>query len=307
MSAPRATTAVPGAPGNRLLPFGLLLDHAMGWTRRHLRSVVLPLGTALAVVNGLMALVQAKTMSGVLDPATPASPATAAAGCLLPLLMLVVFAVTGLLYAAITVAAVDAVAGRGASAKRALLFVVSPGPLGTLLLTGFFTGAAYMCCILPVLYVAPLLSMTVPAMVEENLRGMDAVTRSARLTHHNPRRRFLSNPLVKAFVLFAVSFLLSLLLSIATTLPFQIAQQWVMFREAGAGSTSMAWVFWLQVPASVLGAYVTAAVWLYVGFGLTLLFFDTRRRKEGLDLEEAIAALERERTGSGGDLGGAPA
>lgn len=298
------------AADHRLLPFGLLLDRAMAWTRGHLRSVVLPLGTPVAVLNGLLAATQAGTMTS-LGGATEAASATAvAAGCLLPLLMLAVVAATGLVYAAVTAAAVDAVAGRGASAKRSLLFVLSPGPLGTLLLTAVFTGASYLCCIVPVLYVGPLLSLTVPAMVEEDLRGMDAVVRSAHLTRYNPRGRFLSNPLTKAFVLFAVAFLLSMLLSIATTLPFQVAQQWVLFRDAGtagAPAASLAWVLWLQVPASLLGSYVSTAVWLYASFGLALLFVDTRRRKEGLDLEEAIAALERERSVSGAGPEGAPA
>lgn len=310
MSEPLAAS---GARGTRLLPFGVLLDRAMGWTRGHLRSVVLPLGTPLAALNGLLAAVQATSFQSLVSGGPDGSAVGIAAGCLTPLLAFLVLVVTWFLYSAITVAAVDATAGRPVSAQRSLRFVVDPPRLGTLILTGILTGVSYLCCIVPVLYVGPLLSLTIPAMVEEDLLGTDALGRSARLTRYNPRGRFLSNPLTKAFVLFVVAFLLSILLSLATSMPFQLAQQWMMFRDAGAaGEASLppVWIFWLQVPATVASSYISAAVWLYASFGLALLFFDTRRRKEGLDLEEAMAALERERAGRlSGDAGpaGAPA
>jgi hypothetical protein len=308
VSEPLTPAATAGARGHQLLPFGLLLDQAMGWTRRHLKSVVLPLGLPLAGLNAITATTQAGMLEGLVDPVGTSAFVTT--GCLMPLVVLVSFAGTLVVYSAITTAAVDAVAGRTVSAKRSFLFVVTPGVLGTLVLTAVFTGASYMCCLLPVLYVAPLLSLTIPAMVEEDLRWMDAIGRSARLTRYNPRRRFLANPLTKAFVLFAVAFLLSLLLSIATSMPFQIAQQWMMLRNAGAAGAEAlppTWVFWLQVPASVVSSFISASVCLYASFGLALLFFDTRRRKEGLDLEAAISALDRERTERGGGPAGAPA
>jgi len=308
MSPPPAPAAGPAREDHRLLPFGLLLDRAMAWTRRHLVSVVLPLGIPVAVLNALMAAVQAGMMSSVLDPGGTPEAATAAMGCVLPLMLLVVLAGSAVFYSAITVSAVDAVAGREVSAKGSLRLVLELPVLGTLFLLGLFTGVSYLCCLLPVLYVGPLLALTIPAMVEENLRGMDAIQRSARLTRYNPRGRFLANPLTKAFVLFAVSFLLSLLLSIATSMPFQIAQQWMMFREVGGGAAAPpSWIFWLQVPASALSSLVSSAVWLYASFGLALLFHDTRRRKEGLDLEAAISRLERERGAPGnGRPAGAP-
>ncbi len=51
-------------------------------------------------------------------------------------------------------------------------------------------------------------------------------------------------------------------------------------------------LLWLQVPGAVLGSLAEVAVTLYLSFGLTLLYFDLRRRKEGDDLEAAVAALE---------------
>lgn len=288
------------ARSTRLLPFGMLLDEAMGWTRRHLRSLVLPYGTVLAVINALLATAQAGWMQSLYGIESGGEPdvLTALGGCLVPLLTLGLLAVTWLLYSAMCAAATDAVAGREASASGALRFVLALPRLGTLVLTGLLTGVSYMCCLVPILYVGPMLSLAVPAMAEEGVVGSTAISRTVQLTHHNPGKRFVSNPLVKALVLFVVATLISLLLSLATSMPFQIAQQWMTFREAGAVEGSglpPLWVFWIQVPAAVISAYISTAAWLYASFGLALLYFDTRKRKEGVDIEEAMTALERAR------------
>ena len=57
-------------------------------------SVVLPLGVPVAVLNALMATVQAGMMSSVLDPGGTPEAATAAMGCVLPLMLLVDLAAT---------------------------------------------------------------------------------------------------------------------------------------------------------------------------------------------------------------------
>lgn len=298
--------ALPDARTTRLLPFGVLLDQAMAWTRRYLKAFVLPYGTVLAVLNALVAVVQAGWMQSLSGMATgPAgegeaepSALLALGGCVVPLLAVGVVAVTWFLYSAMCAAATDAVAGRETSASKAARFVLALPRLGTLLLAGLLTGLSYLCCLVPILYVGPMLSLLVPAMTEEGLVGGAAISRSVQLTHHNPRKRFLSNPLVKAFVLFIVTLLISVLLSLATSLPIQIAQQWMTFREAGAvEGTGLppVWVFWIQVPAAVVSAYLSTAAWLYGSFGLALLYFDTRKRREGMDLEEAMAELDHQR------------
>lgn len=288
------------ARSTRLLPFGMLLDEAMDWTRRHLRSFVLPYGTVLAVLNALLAAAQAGWMQSLYgaESGGEVDVLSAFGGCLVPLLTLAVLAMTWFLFSAMCAAATDAVAGRATSASAALRFVLALPRFGTLLLTGLLTGVSYMCCIVPILYVGPMLSLTVPAMVEEGVVGSAAISRTVQLTHHNPGKRFVSNPLVKALVLFVVASLISVLLSLATSMPFQIAQQWMTLREAGAvGGSGMPplWVFWIQVPAAILSAYVSTAAWLYAAFGLALLYFETRKRKEGIDIEEAMTALERAR------------
>lgn len=295
------STAPAGARTTRLLPFGMLLDQAMAWTRRHLRTLVLPFGTALALLNGLLAAVQAgwlHSMAGAGDEAG----LVLLGGCLLPLLAFAVLFATWFVFAALCAAATDAVAGREPSAAGTVRRLLAPPRLGTVFLTGLLTGLSYLCCLLPLLYVGPLLALAVPAMTEEGVVGGRALERTVRLTRHNPGRRFLANPLVKAFVLFVVAVLISILLSLATSLPFQIVQQWMTFREAGAiDGTGLppVWVFWIQVPAAVISAYISTAAWLYAAFGLALLYFDTRKRKEGMDIEEAMLAIERARLAEG--------
>lgn len=297
-----------GAPTTRLMPFGVLLDEAMVRTRRYLRRIVLPYGTALAVLNALLAAAQAGWMETILgaDEGNGIDPLGFTSGCAMWILSLVIVGVSWYLYAAMCRAATDAVAGREVSAAASIRWVLAPARFATLFLAGLLTVVAYMCCIVPILYVGPMLALMVPAMAEEGVIGGAAISRSVSLTHHNPKRRFVSNPLVKALVLFVVTVLISVLLSMLITLPVQIAQQWAIFREAGAveGSGSPAlWVFWIQVPAAIVSSFISAATWLYSAFGVSLLYFDTRKRKEGMDLEAAMTALESQRAAAAPESG----
>lgn len=281
------------------LTFPVLMDRAMVWTRGHLRSVVLPLAAPLAVFDAVVAAVQVPWLQELYGPSSPAAGAGFDGSCAIVLMAFGSALVAWLVYCTVGAAATDAVAGRRVAAWDRLRFVLRPGPLGTLVLTGVLAGISYLCCVVPVFYVAPLLSLTVPAMVEEHRRGLDALGRSANLIRYNPQRRFLANPLTKAFVLFLVTALLSVLVSFVTTAPFQIVQQWSVLRDLGAAEAAAPpqWVLWLQVPGAAVNAFVSTAVVLYASFGFALLFFDVRRRKEGLDLEAAAVELERERDG----------
>ena len=289
----------PGAGPIETLTFPVLMDRAMVWTRGHLRTVVLPLAAPLALVSAVTAAIQVPWLQRLYDPEAMAAGAVFNDSCAIVLLGFGSGLVSWLVYCAAGAAAVDAVAGRPVAAWSRLWFVLRPGPLATVVLAGVLVGISYLCCIVPVLYVGPLLSLTLPALVEENRRGLEALGRSATLIRYNPQRRFLANPLTKAFVLFLVTGLISMLVGFIASAPFQIAQQWSVLRDLGAAEASgpPEWTLWLQVPGAAVNAFVSTGVALYAGFGFTLLFFDVRRRKEGLDLEEAAAELERERSG----------
>jgi hypothetical protein len=79
--------------------------------------------------------------------------------------------------------------------------------------------------------------------------------------------------------------------TIVVALPFQLPMLVDIFRSAAAGEDPTervgSWL-WLQVPGQLLGALASTAVYLYMSFGVSLLFYDTRGRKEGTDLASAI-------------------
>jgi hypothetical protein len=101
---------------------------------------------------------------------------------------------------------------------------------------------------------------------------------------------------VKVLLLMLVAYLLSMTVSMLLQAPFAVVQQLFILRKAAEGRTDpsalMDTMAWFQVPAAGLGALATAAFYLYMNFGIALLFYDVRRRREGMDLEEALGILE---------------
>ena len=279
-------------------PFGMLLDEAVPWTRRHLRTIYPPIALLMAIATAGVAAAQARwqvpSAMNAVDPRQSLVRLYAVLGATVPFLLVV-----GLLHGAMTVAAVDAVSGRAVDVRRALRFMVRPGVLGGLLLALLcILGSWLCCCFFPVLYVWPLLGMTLPAMAAEGVTGTAALRRSAQLTRHNPRRRFLTSPIVKILALSVVVGILSYLASLVLQLPLQVLQGLMFLRRAASGEDLPAWfsgAAWLQVPLTFLAALVTSAVALYSSFATALLFFDLRARREGDDLRQAIAGM----TGAG--------
>jgi hypothetical protein len=284
-----AGAAAPPAP----MPFLALLDEAMRWTRRQWRAILPPIAVPVAVVSAGIAALQAVWQSPAglvgVDPWQ-----VLARGCWFVLMSLPLAVLIGLFYAAMAVAAVDAVDGRGVDVRRALRFVVRPGVLGAQLLVVLAMVAAALCCVFPLLYVGPLLSMTLPAMAAEGVTGPAALRRSAELTRHNPQGGWRSNPIVKILVLYVVVLAISYLVGLVVAGPLLIVQMVWLFRKAASGQDvhqAMAVFLWLQVPVRFLSSLASTAVYLYSCFAGALLFFDLRARREGDDLRRAIAAM----------------
>jgi hypothetical protein len=288
------------------MPFPLLLDEAMRWVRRYLRPIYPPIAVAAAVVSASLAVVQNLWLGS--EPAAVTDPWQSLARLYSLLAVSLPFTlVIGLLYAAMMVAAVDAVAGRTVDVGRALRFVVRPAVLGTQLLVFLcVVGSAVLCCFVPALYVWPLLAMALPAMADEGVTGTAALRRSAELTRHNPRRRWLTSPIVKVLALALVTMAISALVSMVLQLPVAVVQGVTLMRRAAAGEDLPGWMSgfrWLQVPLRCLASLTVSAVTLYSSFAMALLFFDLRARREGDDLRRAIAGM----TGAGPPgSGGAP-
>jgi hypothetical protein len=286
----------PAWPAPGPMPFAVLLDEAMRRARRHVRTIYLPLALAIAAVNVVVATVQALWLGP--EGMSSTDPwQSIARSCSFVVVSLPLTVVSLLLHSAMIVAAVDAVdavAGRGVSLRRALRFVVLREVLGTQLLVGVCVLAAALCCVLPVFYVGPLLSLTLPAMAAEGLTGSAALSRSAELTRHNPQRRFLTSPLVKILALFLVVTVISYLVNLVLILPATVTHGLSVVRKMAAGEDlqkSLSGFLWWQVPLVCLSSFTTSAVYVYASFALALLFFDLRARRDGDDLRLAIAGM----------------
>ncbi|HET9212917.1 MAG TPA: hypothetical protein VFR03_21100 [Thermoanaerobaculia bacterium] len=277
------------------MPFLVLLDEAMRRLRTHLRAIFPAVALPVAVLTTLLQVVQILSIRGLLNEE---SPPTSMSLFWTPWVLvgaLILGVVSAVAYMAGQVAALDALSGRPVDMGRAWYFASRPRVWWTLFLSGLAIFVSVLACVLPVLYVAPLLSFAMPAMVEEGVFGAAALSRSAELTRYNPSRQLTESPIVKILVLMLVTTLISYLAGLLVALPFQLPMFIDIFRHALSGDqdvqSAMARWLWLQVPAVFLSSLVRVAVYLYTAFGIGMLFFDVRGRKEGSDLRSQIDSV----------------
>jgi hypothetical protein len=278
------------------MPFGVILDEAMARVRRHWKAAYLPVAVPMAIGGGLLPLGQALLIQPSAMAPTPNLGAVLPRFALFFLLFFLFVAIYVVGHTALMAAVTDAVAGRELDMGRAWRFAIHPRTLLTLTLSWLATAGGFLCCILPGIYVALMFSILVPVMVEERLAWGAALTRTAALQGYNPHGNLANNPKVQVFVILLVGALISYVVSFIAQFPFVAAQWILMFRRVASGGrpdpeTMMAGLVWLQVPAGIVGMLAQVAVQLYVCFGLALHYFDVRNRKEGGDLEAAIAGL----------------
>ena len=181
--------------------------------------------------------------------------------------------------------------------------VLRPAVFGTLALSTVVTVLGFMACILPGIYLGLLFSLTLPVIIDDGLLGTAAMRRSAELTRYNPQRALDADPRFKVFVIVFVGTLLGYVIGTVVQLPMVVVQQVMMLRETAGGRQAdadvlMAKLTWLQVPSQILAMLTSTAVHLYVCFGLALLYVDVKRRREGVDLEAAVARLVRAHLGT---------
>jgi hypothetical protein len=277
------------------IPFRLLIDEAVKWSRRHFRPMWLAVAIPMAIANGLLPIIQAVWLNTSLYGGAP-DPAQMAVGMgAVVVASLVIGLVWGLGYGALMVGALDALLGQPVSMSRAWATMVQPRVFGTLLLAGLCVAVGCALCCLPGLFLVLLFSLALSAMVVEGRYGIDAFARSAQLARFNPRGGFGASPLLKIFLIFFLGYLLSAAVGFMVQMPFVAIQQVMIFRSAAEGNTDisqvMATATWLQVPGNMLNAMVTTAVQIYMAFALGLFYFDLRRRQEGGDLAAAIQEM----------------
>ena len=269
----------------------MLLDEAAKISRRHVRSVFLPMSLFLALLKGLSAIVQVVWMQeylGALESGDIARilPSLGGMGCL----GVVVALVTLFAYAVLWATALDAVAGRPVSLRSRARWLFEPRVFGTVLILVLCLSLGLIACLLPGFIVASILAFVIAAMTEEKLFGTEALGRSSRMALFNPRERFLESPAFKAFVLVFVASMIAYGLSLVIQAPVALLQQLLILRDSTGGADltgASRWV-WISVPAQVFAGFTSAAVQLYLAMGMALLYFDTRRRVDGWDIEEAL-------------------
>lgn len=286
----------PAAHELELIPFRRLLDEILVPARRHFRQLFLPVAVPVAACGVLAAVLQLGWLKA-LSADDVASALPLLAGFLLA--FLVVMAVYGVGFSALMVASLNALGGRPAQMGRAWLWPLSFRVALTLFLTGVLYATSFLMCLVPALYVGPTLSFVVPVMVEEQRFGFAAIRRSFELTHTTATGRWLDSMWPRVLVFFIVGMAITYALGLSVQLPFILAQQLVIFRDAAAGqivdpASVVSGTFWLQIPAQILGAFATTAAWLYWSFGIGMLYREARKRQEGADLQQAIAELTGE-------------
>lgn len=273
------------------MPFRLLLDEALRQARRHFRAIYPAVAIPVTILATAVAAAQAIWFSRLKTDVGSLGTPLLDPGYLG--LVLVYSVLLMIAYSTLQVAVLDAIAGRSIDLRRAWRFTLRGRVLGTLLLWYLATMASLLCCCVPGLVVGPLLAFVLAAMVEEGRFGFQAFSRSARLTGHFPPGKWWESPLVKVFLMMVVGVLLIYLVGLLVSLPFQLPMYIGMFRRAAAGQDIVggvsSWV-WLQVPAQFLSSLVSTAVYLYICFGIALLYHDTRGRREGTDLRVGVEA-----------------
>jgi hypothetical protein len=259
-------------------------------------AVAFPVALAAAAIP----VAQGFMMQAVPEAGSPRFPLSVVGfGAVMVVYLLVYYFGYGALFAA----AVDALAQRPVSMRRAWGLMLRPRILGTLLLLTLAAGLGMVMCLVPGIYLGLLWSLALPVMVEEGLFGVAALRRSAELTRYNPQRELDADPRFKVFVIIMVGTLIGWVIGMLVQLPMIVIQQVLMLRDIAGGQRPdparlMAKLMWLQVPSQMLGMLTQTAVHLYMCFGLGLLFFDVKGRKEGLDLEAAVARLVESRFGA---------
>jgi hypothetical protein len=283
------------------IPFTQILDEALKLSRRHLKSILLPIALPLAVLGGLVPLMQgflyrSMPMGGTADSPIPDFRLMLGAGVGFLVVMVLFMVVLFWAYFALFVAAAEVVAGRALSLSRAWLFPLRLPALGTYVLWLLAVTLGFVLCCIPGIYVGLIFGLFVPVMVLESRFGPDALRRSVALTTYNPTGAFTADPRVKIFAVGAVSWLVGMALSFVVQLPMIVVQQVYMLHAMSSGGDKnpgamMANVAWMQIPSQMVGMGIQTLTQLYIAFGMALLYFDCKNRKEGTDIEKAIADL----------------
>lgn len=267
-----------------------LLDEAMDRAKGGPHRLILGLSALVAVVSMTYT---AFTVSATAAVPTADLGAFALIGMLImmPILLFAQFVV----YALLAILATNGVAGRDENLSTALGLLFTPRVFFTLVLTGILVVISFFLLIVPGLVVSALFSFIVPVLILENQPVLDALSRSSSLAWSNPKGRLRSAPLLVIMSGHTVFVALTTGLTLALSLPVQIALQYFTFRDLigggeeldASGATIAAW---LQIPVAGVGVVVTFYCFYYLCLFLALFFFETREAREAPSLEASVAS-----------------
>lgn len=285
----------------QLVPIRRLIDDVVLHGRRHWRQI-LPSVALMQFGIGLLAvLLQTKQLELAQSPNPSLEEVFEIFGIMVPVFF-VILAIYMVAFSAVMVACMDALQGRSVSMRRAWGFSLRPQVFLTNGAVWFFTGLSVLCCFLPVLYVGPILTFTLPIMVHRGIYGFKAMGASIELSKYNPTGRWREGTFVHIFGVLAAGALINYAVSMLVQLPLIVMQAVMAFRQAASGDLTTAPLppLWMQIPTQGLVALVTTASWIYWCFGIAALYLEILRRKDGGDLQSAIDQMV-----AGPDLGGA--
>ncbi|RMH15982.1 MAG: hypothetical protein D6696_19275 [Acidobacteria bacterium] len=274
------------------VPFRRLLDLAVVPFRRSLRALV-PLSLPVVAAWIVLSELYLRWLGGIVEGGLAEDALLASTGTIFVVAALALMLYL-LAYGAMSVAAMEVLAGRSPSALRAWTGLFAPGTAWTLALLVAISTASALFCLLPAIVVVPLLAFAMPARVAEGTTGWRALGRSLELARFNPQRRLAQSPYLMVVAAVVVTWAIGQALTLAVQLPFLIAQQVMVARDLVQGAdvaTLAGGVIWLRLPMTLLSALAGTASWFYGNLVLCLLFLELRRRREGPDLERALAAL----------------
>lgn len=285
----------------QLVPIRRLIDDVVVHGKRHWRQI-LPSVALVQFSVGLLALVlQERQLVLAASPQPSGEELLAFFGLFMPIFF-IIMSVFMVAFAAVMVAAMDGLEGRPVDMKRAWGFALRPKVYLTNGVVFFLTMLSFMCCILPGLYVGPILAFVLPVMVHQGVFGREAIKRSIALAKYNPTGRWQDSSHLHILAVLVAGTLVNYALSFVAQLPLLVVQVVMTMRQAAEGQLGEPVVppLWLQVPTQFLVAIVTALSWIYWCFALAALYREILRRRDGGDLEQAIDRMTGGGRGDGG-------
>lgn len=205
-------------------------------------------------------------------PLVPPSVGAGVAFIIIGLLLVVVMVIAYLLSQGATVIAVSEIyLGRRITITESFRRVSGEllNLFGVVILNGLATFAAFVCLIIPGIYMMCRLVVCVPAALVENIGARDSLERSFALTKGNAGR---------AFVILLLYFAVAIAAAALFTWPFTI----IMLLVARKDPSQM--IFWMQ--ATQVGTFVAdVLVTPILTIASAILYYDLRVRKEAFDIQ----------------------